>query len=255
VGLRALARGAHARWCASLEAAAAWFRMRGDARAVSVVVGSAPARRGEVIGEALALAVGGMASSDRLSARRPRERPGGCVRQGGGELAGVREQVVVALDHELVAVTPPAASSGTRSRRSCSVRHGARFGHAAIGPWEGGVPDRRCCCPGAPLRRSRFACSYTRKVAHRASLTAMKAKRCAQSRAADRAERSEPRVAPLTGREAELHPGAPTTFGCYVVPHARPFQRFNVRALATPIRPPTAPACEIKRRSTRPARE
>jgi hypothetical protein len=97
----------------------------GDARVVSVVVGSASARRGR---------------GDRRGARADRGRRAESLR-------ACASRWLVALDHELVAVTPAGSELGDAVEAIIlAVRASVlRFGPTTIGPWE------RAVCPTGGL--------------------------------------------------------------------------------------------------------
>ncbi len=116
---------------------------------------SVPRRRdgAEVIGEALALAVGGY--GHRRIARRLGRPPGtvrGWLRAGRGRAESLRacaSRWVVSLDLELVVVTPAGSELGDAVEAiMLAVRAWVlRFGHAAaVGPWE-----RAVCLTGGLL--------------------------------------------------------------------------------------------------------
>lgn len=115
---------------------------------------SVPRRRdgAEVIGEALALAVGGYGHR-RIACQlgRPPGTVRGWLRAARGRAESLRacaSRWVVALDHELVAVTPAGSELGDAVEAiMLAVRALVlRFGHAAIGPWE-----RAVCLTGGLL--------------------------------------------------------------------------------------------------------
>lgn len=120
------------------------------------------------------------------------------------------------------------------------------------------MPDRRAAVRGAAAAAVADSRARTPgQVAHRASLTAMKAKRCGPVQGGPTGPSAASReVAPLTGTRSGATPRrSPRPSVVMSYPTARPFQRFNVRALATPI--PTANGTSMPKSSGaqhRPAR-
>ncbi len=147
VGVRALARGAPARWRAvGHDATRVLWELRRYACALPVVVGSAPARRGggDRRGAAPSRPRGG-ASSDR-SAARPATGNGPGVaarRQGpGGEPARVRREVRVRARSRAACRGRSGRQRARRRGRGDDARRqglGLRFGPKQSGPWERAV--------------------------------------------------------------------------------------------------------------------
>ncbi len=152
MGVRALARGAHAGWRASLEAeAGVMWRLRCHACALSVVVGAAPARQrgGDRRGAALGRRRAG-APPDRPAAR-PSAGNGPRVAQvragARGEPASVRCQVDVHAGSRRAQCGDSGRQRAVRRRRGDHARR-PRVGTALRSPANrtmgaGGVDDRR----------------------------------------------------------------------------------------------------------------
>jgi hypothetical protein len=146
VGVRALARGADARWRAVVAAAAGVLSgVWRDACAVPGVVGAASARRGG--GDRRRTRAGcrrPRASADRSAARASAGTVRGWLRAARARSESLRacaNRWVYALDPEMGPVTPAGSALGDAVEAlMLAVRARVlRFGHGQLGPWERAV--------------------------------------------------------------------------------------------------------------------